>query len=88
MVYVEKANKVRRVNESEVQRYLDLGYNVTDGKGNILQECVPTDLGKLKAAYTEHKNTIAELQAKVVELENELAAANKRKTTKKTATTE
>jgi hypothetical protein len=88
-VYVERANKVRRVEESEVQRYLDLGYNVTDGKGNILKECVPSDTATLRAAYIKHKEVIAELENKVAELEAMLAVnAKKTPSKKKTATAE
>lgn len=85
MVYVERANKVREVKESEVQRYLDLGYNVTDGKGNILVECIPTDVGTLRKKYIEYKQEIEVLKKENKDFAAQLVALKKKLTNAKNA---
>jgi hypothetical protein len=84
MITVERGNTVLDIDDSEAKRYLALGYNITDGKGNIIEECVPTDNSALRKAFIEHKEKIKELEEKIKELE----ANNKetaKKATKKTA---
>ena len=75
-MYAEKGNKVIEVGESDVQRYLSQGFTITDGKGTVLQEAVPTDTQSLWQAYHKHiaeiaslKKTVAELQGKIETLE-------------------
>ena len=92
MVRIERGNVVLKVQEHEVQRYLKLGYNVTDDSGKVLQEALPNDLGLLQKYYIEHKKKIEELEAIVAKLtaENSLLAASAKPTstkTKKTSTT-
>lgn len=69
MAIVEKDNVVLEIKESEVDRYIDLGYNLTDGKGNILRASIPTDIGQLQKAYMEHTALIEQLKAKINSLE-------------------
>jgi hypothetical protein len=85
MVRIERGNVVLKVQEHEVQRYLKLGYNVTDNTGKVLQEAIPNDLGTLQRYYVEHKKRIEELEAIVVKLtaENSLLAESAKPKTKK-----
>ena len=85
MVRIERGNVVLKVQEHEVQRYLKLGYNVTDNTGKVLKEAIPNDLGTLQRHYVESKKKIEELEAIVAKLtaENSLLA----KSAKSTATT-
>lgn len=85
MVRIERGNVVLKVQEHEVQRYLKLGYNVTDDTGNVLQEALPNDLGTLQRCYVEHKKQIAELEAIVAKLtaENSLLAKSAKSPAKK-----
>lgn len=71
MIRVERGNVVLHVFEEEKRHYLQMGYNVTDENGNILEESVPRDLGTLQLFYVEGKKKIAELEARVKELESE-----------------
>ena len=90
MVRIERGNVVLKVQEHEVQRYLTLGYNVTDDEGNIIKGAIPNDLGTLQRFYVEHKKRIDELESIVAKLtaENEvLAESAKPKTSKKPETT-
>lgn len=92
MVRIERGNVVLKVQEHEVQRYLLLGYNVTDNTGKVLQEALPNDLGTLQKYYIEHKKRIEELESIVANLtaENALLAKSAKSTTatKKKSTTE
>ena len=91
MVRIERGNVVLKVQEHEVQRYLKLGYNVTDNKGNVLQEAIPNDVGTLQKCFVEHKKKIEELESIVAKLtaENSLLAKSEKSTTatKKKSTT-
>ena len=46
------------------------GYNVIDEKGKVLKEAIPSDIGTLRKCYVEHLNKIAELEARIAELEH------------------
>ena len=85
MVRIERGNVVLKVQEHEVQRYLKLGYNVTDNAGNVLQEAIPNDLGTLQKYYVEHKKKIEELESIVAKLtaENSLLAQSAKSTSTK-----
>ena len=86
MVRIERGNVVLKVQDYEVQRYLTLGYNVTDDEGNVLKEALPNDIGTLQRYYVEHKKQIEELEATVAKLTAEnLHLANSAKSTKTTA---
>lgn len=87
MVRIERGNVVLKVQEHEVQRYLKLGYNVTDDEGKVLREALPNDLGTLQKFYVEHKKRIEELEAIVAKLtaENSALAKSAKSTTSKAA---
>ena len=68
MVRIERGNVVLNVEDYDVDRYLSMGYNVTDEQGNILRKAVPTQLGELQKAYVENMATIEMLTAQVAEL--------------------
>ena len=77
MVRIERGNVVLKVQEHEVQRYLKLGYNVTDDEGKVLKEALPNDLGTLQRFYVEHKKRIEELEDIVAKLTAENSALAK-----------
>jgi hypothetical protein len=91
MVRIERGNVVLKVQDYEVQRYLKMGYNVTDDEGNILKEAIPNDLGTLQRYYLDSKKKIEELEAIVAKLTEEnarLAKSEKSTPKKKTTPTE
>lgn len=90
MVRIERGNVVLKVQEHEVQRYLKLGYNVTDDDGKILQEAIPNDVGTLQKHYVESKKRIEELESIVAKLtaENSLLAQSAKSTTTKKKSTQ
>jgi len=77
MARVQRGNVVLNVPEDEVQRYLQLGYNLTSPDGKILQAAIPNDFGTLQKAYVDNMARIAELENQVAKLTSELAAATK-----------
>ena len=85
MVRIERGNVVLKVQEHEVQRYLTLGYSVTDDTGKVLQSAIPNDLGTLQKCYLEHKAKIDELEAIIAKLtaENKVLAKSAKSTTTK-----
>ncbi len=65
MPTVENKNVVLTVSENELERYLNMGYNIIDDNGNVVKESVPRDLGVLQKAYQYHKTRINELEEEV-----------------------
>lgn len=86
MLFAQKSNRVHPIQESEVQHYLNQGYNITDVKGNVIIESMPEDVISLKAAFKRHtdeiakaKETIKAYDAQVVallETNNQLSVRN------------
>ncbi len=76
MITVQRGNVVLQVADDSVTKYMNLGYNVIDDKGNIVEECIPNDLGLLQKHFVESKKRIAEL-------EEQLAQLQKKKDTKR-----
>ena len=87
MVRIERGNVVLKVQEHEVQRYLNMGYNVTDEEGKVLKEAIPNDVGTLQKHYIESKKRIEELEAIVAKLtEEKLLLTQSAKSTKPKST--
>ena len=72
MVFVRKANVILEVKDDAVQRMKDMGYDVIDTDGNIIEYHNPDDVKILKAR-------IAELEAENVELKKKLNKPTARK---------
>lgn len=79
MIFATKGNKVRRIDEASIQKYSDQGYTITDEKGKLLKECIPTDLPLLKTAYIEHTRKIKMLEDEVSSLKAQLEKAKSKK---------
>ena len=74
MLYAKKSNRVQPIAESDVQRFLSMGYNIIDVKGNVLAESMPEDVGGLKAAFKKHTEEIAKMRACISEYEKQTAS--------------
>lgn len=68
MVYAERGNSVYQIADTDIQRYLDLGYDITDGKGTVLKRAVPSDINVLKSAFITNGKRIEELENKIRQL--------------------
>lgn len=77
MARVQRGNVVLTVPEDEVQRYLQLGYDLTTPGGKILQAAIPNDFATLQKAYVDNQARIAELENTVAKLTSELAEAKR-----------
>ena len=80
MIYAEQGNRVKVIQETEIQRYVEKGYTITDGRGTVIKETVPTDMATLRLAYVDHQREIKALNARIAELESALAEAQSKKT--------
>ena len=76
-VRIQRGNVVLKVEEFEVPRYLQLGYDLTDDSGKVVKEAVPHDVGTLHKYYIEHTAKIAELEQTISDLTNKLMTAEK-----------
>ena len=85
MAKIRRGNVVLRVSDEAdvIKHYLQLGYDLVDESGAVLQKAVPTDLGMLQKAYAEHLQRIAELEDTVAKLTAELTAKTTKKSSKK-----
>lgn len=84
MIYAEKGNRVKQIAEQDIQKYLEQGYSITNGAGEVIKTAVPTDLQVLKLAYTQNeevvnslKNEIKTLLTVIDDLKGQLDSANK-----------
>lgn len=68
MAIVERGNVVLRIADDDIQRYLDKGYSVTDGYGNVLKQAIPNDIGELQRLVIKQQSEIESLNAKIKEL--------------------
>lgn len=82
MIYAEKGNKVCAISESEIQSYLDRGFNIRNTETGETKDAIPTEVGALRKAYIDHVAEIAALDAEIAALKAEIAAL---KDTPKTA---
>lgn len=77
MVKIQRANTILDIDDEDVSKYVNLGYNVIDDKGNIIQEAIPNDVGVLQRAYIENKRKIEHLENEIKELRIRLQDAKK-----------
>lgn len=76
MAIVERGNVVLEVADDDVQRYLDKGYSVTDGNGNILQQTKMLSPGELHQIIANKDTEIAELKEQLAKLAEKIAKAD------------
>jgi len=62
MLLAEKGNKVKEINESQIEACVQQGYRIVNERGQVIQETVPTDLNSLKLAYKNNTETIKALK--------------------------
>lgn len=74
MLYAKKSNRVQPIAESDVQRFLNMGYNIIDVKGNVLVESMPDDIDGLRVSFKKHTEEIAKLRACISEYEKQNAS--------------
>ena len=79
-VQAQKGNKILRISEDAIEKYLGMGYNIVGADGAVLQKAVPSDNNQLKLEYNKLTEEIESLKAtiKTLEMKNaSLAQENK-----------
>lgn len=72
-IYAERGNRVKRISEAEVQKYVEQGYKITNDYGEVVRESIPMDLATLRADYKKQLDEIKALKAQNEFLTAELA---------------
>ena len=54
MANVQRGNVFLTVSEEQVEKYLSKGYSLVDEFGRVIRQSVPTELGELQKAFSEH----------------------------------
>lgn len=76
MIYAERGNRVKEIAEQDVQKYIEQGYTITNGVGQVIQNAIPTDMASLRLAYVQNANKIKELTSVINQLKAENAQLN------------
>lgn len=77
MVRVRRANVILEIKDDQVERFLDMGYDVLDANGKVSQKAPLKDAGSLQIALAEARTEIAALKEEITRL--------KKSSTKKTS---
>ena len=72
-VQAQKGNKILRISEDAVERYLGMGYNIVGSDGTVLKKAVPSDNNQLKLEYSQNIKEIESLRAEVASLTDKVA---------------
>ena len=62
--FAKRANKVIKINEDAIDKYIAQGYNITDEQGNMVKKGTPHTAVQLTAEYKKQEAEIASLKAK------------------------
>lgn len=69
-----RANKILKIDENAVDRYLAQGYTITDVQGNLVKKGTPRDTIQLTAEYKKQEEEIAGLKSENEALKAEVKA--------------
>lgn len=75
--YARRGNKLLRINESAIDRYLGQGYTITDASGKVVGKGTPRDTNQLTAEFKKQRDENEKLVAEVAKLKAELEQAKK-----------
>lgn len=68
---VRKGNKILKVSDDAVERYLKMGYSVLNGSGEVVTKAVPVDVNQLKLEYAGMSKEIDSLKGQIEQLKAE-----------------
>lgn len=71
-ITVKRANTILDISNSQLDYYLNQGYDVIDEMGRVIQASVPTDVGTLQKAYLDHTNEIEAMSAEIEKLKAQI----------------
>ena len=72
-VQAQKGNKILRISEDAVERYLSMGYSIIGDDGAVVKQGVPVDNNQLKLAYNQNMREIESLKAEIISLKEQIA---------------
>lgn len=81
MARIQRYNVVLDVDDSEVGYYTNLGYNVIDMKGNVIQKAKSTDVHTLQQEISDYEKKVAELNSEITRLNKVIEELKKPATT-------
>ena len=77
MVEVQRGNVCLNILEADIPKYMAKGFSVVDAYGNVIKQSVPTELGQLQKAYSEHVELIKAKDIEIAKLKADLEALRK-----------
>lgn len=72
--YAKRGNKILKISEDYIDRYLGQGYTITDMGGNVVKKGIPHDVNALTAEVKAQAERIASLEDENARLTAELSA--------------
>lgn len=63
--YARRGNKILKISEDYVDRYLGQGYSITDMNGNLIKKGVPHDTNALTAEVSRQNEEIEKLKGEL-----------------------
>ena len=73
--YARRGNKILKIGEDHIDRYLSQGYTITDANGKVFKKGVPHDANLLTAEVKKQTEEIESLKAENARLTAELKEA-------------
>jgi predicted RNase H-like nuclease (RuvC/YqgF family) len=70
-VQAQKGNKILRISEDAIERYLGMGYNIIGADGAVLKKAVPADNNQLKLEYSQNIKEIENLKTELASLKTQ-----------------
>ena len=80
-VQAQKGNKILRISEDAIEKYLGMGYNIIGADGAVVKKAVPSDNNQLTLEYKKSVEEIQNLKLEIASLEKRnamLTQENKR----------
>jgi len=77
MALVQRANVILEVKDDAVERMLDMGYNLIDEQGKVLQRGPIKDIGIMTQMYNEEVEKVTQLEKQVAKLKAEIKSLKK-----------
>ena len=73
MAKLRRFNSILTVDDSQVNYYVNLGYDVIDDKGSVIRKAIPNDVHTLQKELRDATATIEQLKAENAKLKEALA---------------